>query len=180
MKKVISLLTICTLFLPCLPVSAKEAVREDTILLQDAAIEDTAPYTFYMVPERTYVSAEEVQNGDVHIPTRVYIKGNRTLQYQIAGAGIRYQSDSNFVHFDNSANIFESADDIYKQTYSGGSFLSEYAPCLPVSAKLRPLVSMHLMSAVLFPVPNSVTPLVDLPSAVTEMVVCISHAVTER
>lgn len=127
MKKVISLLTICTLFLPCLPVSAEEAVREDTILLQDAAIEDTAPYTFYMVPERTYVSAEEVQNGDVHIPTRVYIKGNRTLQYQIAGAGIRYQSDSNFVHFDNSANIFESADDIYKQTYSGGSFLSEYA-----------------------------------------------------
>ena len=88
-KKSFLYLRFATLFLPCLPVSAKEAVREDTILLQDAAIEDTAPYTFYMVPERTYVSAEEVQNGDVHIPTRVYIKGNRTLQYQFAGAGFR-------------------------------------------------------------------------------------------
>ena len=76
MKKIISLLAACTLFAVCLPVSAADAVTEDSALLQNSVVEQTDPYTFYFVPERTYVSAEEVQAGDVHIPTKVYIKGN--------------------------------------------------------------------------------------------------------
>lgn len=71
MKKIISLLAACTLFAVCLPVSAADAVTEDSALLQNSVVEQTDPYTFYFVPERTYVSAEEVQAGDVHIPTKV-------------------------------------------------------------------------------------------------------------
>ncbi len=126
MKKIISLLTVCTLFLPCLPVSAEEAIIEDSIPLQDVATEDTAPYTFYMVPERTYVSAEEVQNGDVHIPTRVYIRGSRHLPNLITSAGISYAQNSSYLYFDHSSNILETTADPFKQSYSGGSFISEY------------------------------------------------------
>lgn len=60
MKKIISLLAACTLFAVCLPVSAADAVTEDSALLQNSVVEQTDPYTFYFVPERTYVSAEEV------------------------------------------------------------------------------------------------------------------------
>ena len=59
MKKIISLLAACTLFAVCLPVSATDAVTEDSALLQNSVVEQTDPYTFYFVPERTYVSAEE-------------------------------------------------------------------------------------------------------------------------
>ena len=126
MKKIISLLAACTLFAVCLPVSAADAVTEDSALLQNSVVEQTDPYTFYFVPERTYVSAEEVQAGDVHIPTKVYIKGNTQPIKQITGARIRYQSDSSSLYFSNSSNIL-STTDMYKQSYSGGSFFSEYA-----------------------------------------------------
>ena len=126
MKKIISLLAACTLFAVCLPVSATDAVTEDSALLQNSVVEQTDPYTFYFVPERTYVSAEEVQAGDVHIPTKVYIKGNTQPIKQITGARIRYQSDSSSLYFSNSSNIL-STTDMYKQSYSGGSFFSEYA-----------------------------------------------------
>ena len=63
MKKIISLLAACTLFAVCLPVSAADAVTEDSALLQNSVVEQTDPYIFYFVPERTYVSAEEVQAG---------------------------------------------------------------------------------------------------------------------
>lgn len=127
MKKIISLLTVCSLFLPCLPVSAEEAAMEEPVMLQDVATEDTSPYTFYMVPERTYVSAEEVQEGDVHIRTRVYIKGSRNLPNGITSAGISYTQNSGYLYFDNSANILETAADPFQHSYSGGSFISEYA-----------------------------------------------------
>ena len=125
MKKIISLLAACTLFAVCLPVSATDAVTEDSALLQNPIVEQTDPYTFYFVPERTYVSAEEVQAGDVRIPTKVYIKGNTHPAKQITGARIRYQSDSSSLYFSNSSNIL-STTDMYKQSYSGGSFFSEY------------------------------------------------------
>ncbi len=126
MKKIISLLTICSLFLPCLPVSAEEAVTEQPVMLQDVATEDTTPYTFYMVPERNYVSAEEVQNGEVHIRTHIYIKGSRHLPNGITSAAISYTPDSGYIYFDNSANILETTVDPFQQSYSGGSFISEY------------------------------------------------------
>ena len=122
MKKIISLLAACTLFAVCLPVSATDAVTEDSALLQNPIVEQTDPYTFYFVPERTYGSAEEVQAGDVRIPTKVYIKGNTHPAKQITGARIRYQSDSSSLYFSNSSNIL-STTDMYKQSYSGGSFL---------------------------------------------------------
>ena len=50
MKKIISLLAACTLFAVCLPVSAADAVTEDSALLQDPIVEQTDPYTFYFVP----------------------------------------------------------------------------------------------------------------------------------
>lgn len=125
MKKIISLLTACSLFAINFPVSAADAITEDSALLQASVIEQTDPYTFYFVPERTYVSAEEVQAGDVHIPTKVYIKGNTQPTKKITGARIRYQSDSSSLYFSNSSNIL-STTDIYKESYSGGSFFSEY------------------------------------------------------
>ena len=50
MKKIISLLAACTLFAVCLPVSATDAVTEDSALLQNPIVEQTDPYTFYFVP----------------------------------------------------------------------------------------------------------------------------------
>ena len=110
MKKIFSLLAACTLFAVCLPVSAADAVTEDSALLQNSVVEQTDPYTFYFVPERTYVSAEEVQAGDVRIPTKVYIKGNTQPIKQITGARIRYQSDSSSLYFSNSSNILSTTD----------------------------------------------------------------------
>ena len=55
MKKIISLLAACTLFAVCLPVSAADAVTEDSALLQNSVVEQTDPYTFYFVPERAII-----------------------------------------------------------------------------------------------------------------------------
>ena len=146
MKKIISLLAACTLFAVCLRISAANAVTEASTLLQNSVVEQTDPYTFYFVPERTYVSAEEVQAGDVHIPTKVYIKGNTQPIKQITGARIRYQSDSSSLYFSNSSNIL-STTDMYKQSYSGGSFFSEYADLLRGNYLFRHLHPLQLCTA---------------------------------
>ena len=46
MKKIISLLAACTLFAVCLPVSAAEAVTEDSAVLQNPVVEQTDPDTW--------------------------------------------------------------------------------------------------------------------------------------
>ena len=145
MKKIISLLAACTLFAVCLPVSATDAVTEDSALLQNSVVEQTDPYTFYFVPERTYVSAEEVQAGDVHIPTKVYIKGNTQPIKQITGARIRYQSDSSSLYFSNSSNI--PAQRICTSNPTVAVLSSQNMRCRPASGKL-PLPALTPLTAV--------------------------------
>ncbi len=125
MKKIISFLTACTMLLTPFSVSAADATTDDLQLLQ-VAVEDSAPYTFYMVPERTSVSAEELAAGDVHISTKVYIKGDSNLPNLITSAGISYESSSSYLYFSNSADILAYASEPTQETYSGGSFISEY------------------------------------------------------
>lgn len=144
MKKIISLLAACTLFAVCLPVSAADAVTEDSALLQNSVVEQTDPYTFYFVPERTYVSAEEVQAGDVHIPTKVYIKGNTHPAKQITGARIRYQSDSSSLYFSNSSN---TAQRICTSNPTVAVLSSQNMRCRPASGKL-PLPALTPLTAV--------------------------------
>lgn len=145
MKKIISLLAACTLFAVCLPVSAADAVTEDSALLQNSVVEQTDPYTFYFVPERTYVSAEEVQAGDVHIPTKVYIKGNTQPIKQITGARIRYQSDSSSLYFSNSSNILSTT--VCTSNPTVAVLSSQNMRCRPASGKL-PLPALTPLTAV--------------------------------
>ena len=83
-----------------------------------------SPFQVTLQPERTFVSAEELAQGDVHINTKVYFHGDNSISPR-AFLLSYHASDTEHVYFDNSLDIrtFGDAKDC---TYSGGSYTSRY------------------------------------------------------
>lgn len=117
MKKIVSALVLCGF---C--VSAMTAALEP---VSAAAYETVQSYTFCLQPERTYVSAEELAQGDVHIRTHVYIQGDPTQNMR--SFTVSYAADTDYIYFDNSMDILDWQDDT-TYTYSGGTFTTDYYP----------------------------------------------------
>ena len=88
---------------------------------------ESGQYTLYMMPETNSVSAEELQEHDVTIHTKVYLKGSTNIPGGVASSSVIYNADSDNIYFDNISNINTR---IEKQTinYSGGSFTTRYNP----------------------------------------------------
>lgn len=78
----------------------------------------TTPYKFILQPERNFVSSEELAQGDVHIPTKIYIQGDNTIG--MSSFLLSYTaSDINHIYFDNSVNMQGYVE---KQTYEEGLY----------------------------------------------------------
>ena len=88
---------------------------------------ESGKYTLYMMPETNSVSAEELQEHDVAIHTKICLKGSTNLPVGISSGNIIYNANSNYIYFDNMTN---SNTKVEKQTvnYSGGSFTTRYKP----------------------------------------------------
>ncbi len=93
--------------------------------LSAAAYDTTKPYKFILQPERTFVSAEELEAGDVHIRTNVYLQGDSDVAMR--AFILAYEASSDYIYFDNSLDIYEYLDE-QTYTYSGGTFTSKYKP----------------------------------------------------
>ncbi len=87
---------------------------------------DTSPYTLRFVPDRNFVTAEEVAEGDVTIHAAVYISGSTANT--IGAATVKYDSDSSNVYFTNMKSGGTSLDSSETVSYSGGSFTTSKVP----------------------------------------------------
>ena len=83
-----------------------------------------SPFQVILQPERTFVSAEELAQGDVHINTKVYFHGDNSISPR-AFLLTYHTSDSEHVYFDNSLDV-NTRSDAEDRTYSGGSYTSRY------------------------------------------------------
>lgn len=89
---------------------------------------DALPYTLRMVPERTSVSAEEVQNGDVTIRAAVYITGS--VRNRFNSGTVKFESDSEHLYFSNIVTGDNGHRQETEQTYesSMGTFTTQLVP----------------------------------------------------
>lgn len=89
---------------------------------------DTLPYTLRFVPERNFVSAEEVANGDVVITASVYITGSTANTF--GAATVKFDSDSSHVYFQNMVTGDNGSRLDEEKTYesSQGSFTTDLVP----------------------------------------------------
>lgn len=89
---------------------------------------DALPYTLKIVPERTSVSAEEVQNGDVVIPAAVYITGSTRNKF--SSGTIKFESDSDSLYFTNVVTGDNGHRQETEQTYEStmGTFSTKLIP----------------------------------------------------
>ncbi len=99
-----------------------QLLEQDNELFGNAVLSSsyasTTPYKFILQPERNFVSAEELAQGDVHIRTNVYIQGDNTIG--MSAFLLSYDaSDIDHIYFDNSANM---QDYIPEQTYEEGVY----------------------------------------------------------
>ena len=109
MKKFISLISAAvfsaTLVLPqtlAFSAAAEESALEESTVFDAAAAEanpfqatgtaNTLPYQLRFVPERNFVTAEEVAAGDVVIPAAVYISGSTANRF--GSVMVKYDSFS--------------------------------------------------------------------------------------
>ena len=146
MKKMISLVSAAvmtaSLLLPqTLAFSA--AAQEDGDALIDAAYsenaltatgtENTLPYQLRFVPERNFVTAEEVAAGDVVIPASVYITGSTANTF--GSAMVKYNAYHNGektgdVYFKDITTGDNAHKNSEKKTYNSsvGSFTTDQVP----------------------------------------------------
>ena len=146
MKKMISLVSAAvmtaSLLLPqTLAFSA--AAQEDGDALIDAAYsenaltatgtENTLPYQLRFVPERNFVTAEEVAAGDVVIPASVYITGSTAKTF--GSAMVKYNAYHNGektgdVYFKDITTGDNAHKNSEKKTYNSsvGSFTTDQVP----------------------------------------------------
>lgn len=89
---------------------------------------DTMPYTLRFVPDRNFVTAEEVENGDVVIPASVYITGS--TQNKFGAATVKFDSDSSHVYFQNMITGDSAHQLPEAKTYesSQGTFSTKFVP----------------------------------------------------
>lgn len=144
MKKRIAAIALCgvfaaaltTPFSTSLSVSAEEDAVSYAEQVADAdgvfdnlpvasAAATLSPFQVTLQPERTFVSEEELAQGDVHIRTKVYFHGDNSISPR--AFLLTYQaSDSDHVYFDNSMDAVHDRSDVPDHTYSGGSYKSDY------------------------------------------------------
>ena len=84
-----------------------------------------SPFQVILQPERTFVSTDELAQGDVHINTKVYFHGDNSISPR-AFLLTYHASDSEHVSFDNSLDVLNATKDYRDCTYSGGSYTSRY------------------------------------------------------
>lgn len=89
-----------------------------------SASANLSPFQVTLQPERTFVSTEELAQGDVHIKTKVYFHGDNSISPR-AFLLTYHASDTEHVYFDNSLNVRTMSDDD-NRTYSGGAYTSRY------------------------------------------------------
>ena len=138
MKKVFSAAVFCSFCCTALatPFSAVTASAEtnadisyeDRLLEQDneqfgnailsSSYANITPYKFILQPERNFVSSEELAQGDVHIPTKIYIQGDNTIGMS-AFLLSYFASNMDYIYFDNSVNMQGYVE---KQTYEEGQY----------------------------------------------------------
>ena len=68
-----------------------------------------SPFQVTLQPERTFVSAEELAQGDVHINAEVYFHGDNSISPR-AFLLTYHASDSEHVYFDNSLDVATRSD----------------------------------------------------------------------
>lgn len=120
MKKVISILSAFALTAAMLLPQSLTAFAAGTM--------DTLPYTLRFVPERNFVSAEEVANGDVVITASVYITGSTANTF--GAATVKFDSDSSHIYFQNMVTGDNGSRLEEEKTYesSQGSFTTDLIP----------------------------------------------------
>lgn len=84
---------------------------------------NVSPFQVTLQPERTFVSTDELAQGDVHIRTNVYFHGDNSINPR-AFLLTYHASDSEHVYFDNSLDVLNATKDYRDCTYSGGSYTS--------------------------------------------------------
>ena len=95
----------------------------DNLPVADASA-NLSPFQVTLQPERTFVSTDELAQGDVHINTKVYFHGDNSISPR-AFLLTYHTSDSEHVYFDNSLDVRTNGD-AEDRTYSGGSYTSRY------------------------------------------------------
>lgn len=95
----------------------------DHLPVADASA-NLSPFQITLQPERTFVSTDELAQGDVHINTKVYFHGDNSISPR-AFLLTYHTSDSEHVYFDNSLDVRTNGD-AEDRTYSGGSYTSRY------------------------------------------------------
>ena len=150
MKKFISLISAAvfsaTLVLPqtlAFSVAAEESALEESTVFDAAAAEanpfqatgtaNTLPYQLRFVPERNFVTAEEVAAGDVVIPAAVYISGstaNRFGSVMVKYDAFRNDEKTDSVYFSGISTGDNAHRTSEKKTYnsSQGTFTTDYVP----------------------------------------------------
>ena len=150
MKKFISLISAAvfsaTLVLPqtlAFSAAAEESALEESTVFDAAAAEanpfqatgtaNTLPYQLRFVPERNFVTAEEVAAGDVVIPAAVYISGstaNRFGSVMVKYDAFRNNEKTDSVYFSGISTGDNAHRTSEKKTYnsSQGTFTTDYVP----------------------------------------------------
>ena len=150
MKKFISLISAAvfsaTLVLPqtlAFSAAAEESALEESTVFDAAAAEanpfqatgtaNTLPYQLRFVPERNFVTAEEVAAGDVVIPAAVYISGstaNRFGSVMVKYDAFRNDEKTDSVYFSGISTGDNAHRTSEKKTYnsSQGTFTTDYVP----------------------------------------------------
>ena len=95
----------------------------DHLPVADASA-NLSPFQVTLQPERTFVSTDELAQGDVHINTKVYFHGDNSISPR-AFLLTYHASDTEHVYFDNSLDVRTNGD-AEDRTYSGGSYTSRY------------------------------------------------------
>lgn len=120
MKKIISMVSAFALTAAMLLPQSLTASAAGTM--------DTLPYTLRFVPDRNFVSAEEVANGDVVITASVYVTGSTANTF--GAATVKFDSDSSHVYFQNMVTGDNGSRLDEEKTYesSRGSFTTNLVP----------------------------------------------------
>ncbi|WP_295218354.1 hypothetical protein [Ruminococcus sp.] len=120
MKKIISMVSAFALTAAMLLPQSLTASAAGTM--------DTLPYTLRFVPDRNFVSAEEVANGDVVITASVYVTGSTANTF--GAATVKFDSDSSHVYFQNMVTGDNGSRLDEEKTYesSRGSFTTSLVP----------------------------------------------------